>query len=456
MPAGHLDDDNRRSVVPPVAGRSLWVAAVWTGAGTAFVAAVIAIVAVSVCWLPAAGEAGSAGSAIRAGLITFLSATRGGVTVDGLDVAFLPLGLTLALGLLAWRAGCGLADAAEDLGVTDARRLVRAGLVQAVAFAVACTVLAVLSPLGTSSVPPVGTFLGGLVLFLITGGVALGWQSPLREAGTEAIPAWLAPAARVVAAVAATYLVAGALLVVGSLVAHHSQVARLSHEVGSGWSGVPVLLLGLLAAPNAAIAGAAYLSGPGFAVGQGTDVALSSTPRGTLPSFPILGAIPHGMASWSVWLLAVLTPLIAGTYAAALARRADDPWRTLGRGALGVVVLGMLLGWQGGGAIGSGRLHAVGASPWQFGLAVGAGAGVAGAIVLGLQTVGDALRDRQAEDPEYVPLAEAGARVTDVVSTVVMAKAAAVVSAVHRHPNDPHRDSDDPGEDDHRGGKLAG
>ena len=450
MPAGQVNDDARRSVVPPAAARSLWMAAVWTGVGTALVGSVLAVVAVAVCWLPAAGQAGSAGSTLRAGVLTFLSATRAGITVDGLDAAFLPLGLTLLLGVLARRAGTALADAADELDETDPRRLTRAAVAQAVAFAASCAVLAVLSPLGTSSVPPIGAFLGGLVLFLITAGVAFVRQSPLRAVWAGRLPRWAAPAARVSVAVLAVYLAAGALLVAGSLVVHHTQVERLSNEVGGGWSGVPVLLLGLLAAPNAAIAGASYLAGPGFAIGHGTDVALGSAPRGTLPSFPVLGAIPHGTAGWPAWALAVVTLLVAGAYAAALARRADDPWRTLGRGTLGVVVLGMVFAWQGGGAIGSGRLHAVGASPWQFGLAAGVAAGSAGALVLALQTVGDALRDRQAADPEYVPLSDTGARMSGVVTTAVSGAASAVVSVVQRDRNgDTAQEADEDG-------KLAG
>ena len=475
---GPADDDARRSVVPPAAARSLWIAAVWTGVGTALVAAVIGIVAVAVCWLPAAGQAGSAGSAVRAGLITFLSATRGGVSVDGLDSAFLPLGLTLALAVLAWRAGSGLADAADALDERAPSRLAGAALLQAFAFAAACAVLAAASPLGSSSVPPIGAFLGGLVLFAVTGGTAFVRETPLRETVAAAVPGWLAPVGRVVVAVLAVYLAAGALLVAGSLVVHHVEVERLSHEVGGGWSGVPVLLLGLLAAPNAAIAGAAYLAGPGFAVGDGTHVALASTPRGTLPSFPVLAAIPHGTAGWMAWLLAVLTPLVAGAYAAAVARRTADPWATLGRGVLGVACAGLLLAWQGGGAIGSGRLHAVGASPWQLGLALGAGAGVAGALVLALQAVGDALRDRQAADPDYIPLSGTGARVSGVVTTAVsqassrasgaMSGAASAVAAVVHRTDDDTDDSADSvtrraddstrhgGKDGRKGDKLAG
>jgi hypothetical protein len=41
-----------------------------------------------------------------------------------------------------------------------------------------------------------------------------------------------------------------------------------------------------------------------------------------------------------------------------------------------------VLAWQGGGSIGSGALSAVGASPWQFGLAVGGTLGVAAAATV--------------------------------------------------------------------------
>jgi hypothetical protein len=76
-------DPVRRSVVPEAAGRSLWLAAIWTGVGAAAVCATLAIVAVAICWLPVSGASGHSISAVRAGLLTFLAALHGGVTVDG-------------------------------------------------------------------------------------------------------------------------------------------------------------------------------------------------------------------------------------------------------------------------------------------------------------------------------------------------------------------------------------
>ena len=86
----------------------------------------------------------------------------------------------------------------------------------------------------------------------------------------------------------------GALLVAGSLVMHHGEVETISRQVGGGWGGVPILVLGVLAAPNAIIYSIAYLAGPGFALGTGTSVSLTSTAHGTLPAFPLLGAVPSG------------------------------------------------------------------------------------------------------------------------------------------------------------------
>jgi hypothetical protein len=385
------DSTARRSVVPPAAGRSLWLAAAWTGAGAALVGAVVAIAVVAVCWLPAAGGAGNAGSAIRAGVLTFLAALHGGITVDGLPAMFVPLGMTILVGAIAWRAGAGLADVARELGEDDLATLAQAVALQAGVFAGICAGAAHFATLGTSSVSAVAAALAGLVLFAVTGGVAFVRSSALGDEIRDRTPDWIAPSLRAAGAGIAVYLGAGAVLVAGSLVLHHARVEELSSQVGGGWSGVPILLLGVLAAPNAAIAGASYLAGPGFALGSGSAVSLGSTVHGTLPAFPILGAVPSGPATTPVWLLTGATPIVAGLCAARVAS-VGTSWLLRLRNAAaaaGVAALaGLVLAWQGGGSIGSGRLSAFGASPWQFGLAVGAAlAVVASTSLSGLAAV---------------------------------------------------------------------
>lgn len=409
--------DARGRLVPETAGRSLWLAAVWTGAGVAAIGAIIAVAVVALCWLPAAHGAGSAGAAIRAGILAFLAALHGGITVDGLPAAFVPLGMTLTVVALAWRAGSRLADVAAGLGADRPAALLRAGALQAGTFAATCGMAAHFAGLGTSTVSALAATLAGLILFAVSGGAALVRASVLRDAVGDWLPEWVGRAARAAAAALAVYLAAGAVLVAAALVIHHDRVETLSHEVGGGWSGVPILLLGILAAPNAAVYGAAYLAGPGFALGTGSHVSLGSTVHGTLPAFPVLGAVPAGPATIPGWLLAGVTPFVAGSCVARIARSGTG-WRpalrTVAVSALLVALGGLVLAWQAGGAIGSGRMSAFGASPWQFGLATGAAVGVVATAAAGALGALAWWRARRAADADHADEVDAAPQLAAV------------------------------------------
>ncbi|MGH8861942.1 MAG: cell division protein PerM, partial [Jatrophihabitantaceae bacterium] len=361
------DEQARRSVVPkPVrtaAHGSPWLAAVWTGLGAAVVCATLAIVVVAACWLPVSGTTGRTNSAIRAGLLTFLAGLHGGITVDGVSSAWLPLGMLAIVGLTAWRAGSGLADAADALEEHDPARLALAGFAQVVSFTVGCLVAVPFATLGTSRAPFFGVALGAATVFAVTGTVAFVRSSPLREWCAHRLPNRLPRAARAAATATAVYLLAGAAMTAGSLLAHHDAAERLSRSVGGGAGGIPLLILGVLAAPNAMIAASAYLAGPGFAIGTGTHVSLFDSTHGTLPAFPILAAIPTGPANPAGWTLAAGVPLLAGTLVARQSMRAEGWLGRLGiaaSAAAGAGVLMFLLAWQGGGAVGDGRLQTVG------------------------------------------------------------------------------------------------
>jgi len=392
-------DTTRRSVVPPAARLSLWRAAAWTGLAPVVVAGVLGIVAVAVCWLPASGTSGNAGSVIRAGLLTYLAALHGGITVDGVATQFVPLGLTAIVALLAWRAGAGLADAAADLeGDEPARsRLIGAGALQATVFAVAGALVARLAPLGTTHVHPLAAAVAGLLLFAGTGSVSFARAANLLDE----LPDRARAVPRAAGAGLLIYLGAGAVLAGASIVWHRERVEFLSQQVGGGWSGVPVLLLGVLAAPNAAIAASSYLAGPGFALGVGSPVTLGGSVHGILPAFPLLGAVPASPANSATWLLATATPIIGGLVVvrSVRARAAGrEAWLRLGAALAAVAGFGVLAAWLAGGAIGSGRLSAVGASPWQFGLAVAGGTAVVAVPGLGALTLLDLWRSRALAD----------------------------------------------------------
>jgi hypothetical protein len=391
--------DARRAVVPQAAARSLWSAAAWTGAGTALIGAVGAIALVAVCWLPASGASGHTSATLKAGVLSFLAALHGGITVDGSPARFVPLGMTILVAVLLYRGGAGLGDAAEALGERDPTRLLLAAAVQTAAFSSTCLLLAVLARLGTSSAPLVGVGLASLVLSGAVGTWGLARACELGGAVRALVPPLAEDIARSAAAALLVYFTAGALLTAASLVVHHGQVATISGEVGGGWSGVPILALGVLSVPNAVISGVGYLAGPGFAVGAGTTVSLGGAAHGVVPAFPLLGALPKHPAGPLLWTFAVAVPLAAAWLAVRLLpdRRT---WRELARD-FGLVALatGLALGalaWQAGGRIGSGRLATIGASPWRVTAAIGVAVAAGQWLVIGTLTARQWYEERRA------------------------------------------------------------
>ncbi|MEO9110975.1 MAG: DUF6350 family protein [Jatrophihabitantaceae bacterium] len=381
-------DTARRSVLPKSTGRTLWLVAAWTGAGAAIVCATVSIIAVAICWLPVSGTTGRAHSAIHAGLLTFLAALHGGVTVNGTAATFLPLGMTIAVALTAWRAGSALADAATERGERDPVRLLLAGATQAASFMIAALIAVPFATLGTSSAPFLAVGVAAFLLFAVAGGGALVRSSALREELLDLLPSAASSWVRAAVVGVAVYLGSGALLVAGSLIVHHGRVEVLSHQVGGGWGGVPILLLGVLAAPNAVITGASYLAGPGFSFGAGVSVSATATTHGTVPAFPLLGGLPtgHGAPS-AVWWLMVATWLLAGLLIARLVARTDGWLVRLRDAAVASVLAGvvmMVLAWQGGGSIGAGQLSTIGAPAGRFGLMVAGELAVVSLLSLGL------------------------------------------------------------------------
>ncbi|SOR79614.1 hypothetical protein SCNRRL3882_3076 [Streptomyces chartreusis NRRL 3882] len=122
-------------------------------------------------------------------------------------------------------------------------------------------------------------------------------------------------AARAAAAGTAVLLAGGALLVALSLVGHGAAAQAALLRLTEGWSGrFAVLLLCAALVPNAAVWGAAYALGPGFALGVGHVVSpLSSAPAPFLPPFPLLAAVPEaGEGRLVHWAAAGTVPVVAG------------------------------------------------------------------------------------------------------------------------------------------------
>ncbi|MCR8941895.1 DUF6350 family protein [Streptomyces sp. OUCMDZ-4982] len=186
------------------------------------------------------------------------------------------------------------------------------------------------------------------------------------------------------AATGAAALLGGGALVVAVALGRNAAAAQESFLVLSGdWSGrTAVLLLAVALVPNAALWGAAYGLGPGFALGTGataTPLGLSGTPA--VPDFPLLAAVPEPGAAtplnWAACAVPVVAALAVAWCVLRRAAPADGPraraWSpretalTTGLAALGCGALMALLTAAAGGPLGTGALGAFGPVGWLAG-----------------------------------------------------------------------------------------
>ncbi|GGU74628.1 hypothetical protein GCM10010275_06670 [Streptomyces litmocidini] len=210
-----------------------------------------------------------------------------------------------------------------------------------------------------------------------------------------------------------TLLGGGAVVAAGSL-AWHAGRAQASFEGLAGeWSGrVTVLLLVLALLPNAAVWGAAYGLGPGFALGTGalaTPLGLAGDPA--VPPFPLLAALPaEGRGTWVHWA-AVAVPLAAAVVQGHRVGRAARTWdaREAALTALGAAggcgAAAAVLAAAAGGPLGTGRLSAFGPVWWQAGAAAvlwGVGAGMP--VALGVRAWGRRVPRSEKLRPWAVPV----------------------------------------------------
>ncbi|MFJ6849462.1 DUF6350 family protein [Streptomyces sp. NPDC091271] len=204
------------------------------------------------------------------------------------------------------------------------------------------------------------------------------------------------------AAVGVLMLLGGGALLVAVAMVWHTGAARESFVGLSGdWAGrISVLLLAAALVPNAAMWGAAYGLGPGFALGTESVVTpLAFTGPPALPDFPLLAAVPsHGPGTVANWA-AVAVPSVAALAVARFVARGAVPERgpsaeawgqvrtalVAGLAALGCGAGAAALAAVSGGPLGTGALAEFGPVWWLVGpaaLAWTAVIGVPAALLL--------------------------------------------------------------------------
>jgi hypothetical protein len=293
-------------------------------------------------------------------------------------VGLLPLALT---SLAAWRvarAGVHVTRAIGARGSCSWRHAATAAAAVALAYGVIGLFVAALAAGGGWWAEPVRAA-GTLAAF---GFVAASYGSA-RTTGLLAVvaarlPAVLRHAARTGLAAALLVLAAGAATVGVSVALHAGDAVDTVAVYGTGVAGQAGLVLLCLAyAPNLAVWAAAYLLGPGFAIGAGTVISSSEVAAGPLPALPVFAGLPDGpLPALGAGLLAVptLAGLVAGWLLAARLRAPGPPpsWPVLlGAGLLAgpvAAALAAAAATVAGGSLGAGHLATLGPVGWQVGL----------------------------------------------------------------------------------------
>ena len=370
--ASRLGEGERDSSVPFMS--TLWVRGAVSALWAAALGCAVLVVVVLIAWAADSRSGAGAGGAIRTALQLWLAAHRVPLHVEGGTVVLAPLGLTLGLGWLVARAAAVLARGQD---VDEPRAVGFVALAVGVPYAVLAAFVAAAAHSSHVRPDPAVALAGGLLLGVLAAGWGAARGVGLVQECWRRLPAALGRPLAGGLTAAAVLVGGGLLLVVLSLVTHAAAAWSSVGALGGGAVAAgAVLALDLVLVPNAALAAVGYLAGPGFAVGAGSSVTIGSAHAGALPALPLLAAVPQSRAGVVVEGLVLFVLVGAGLAAAAVVARFGEPLlRTmalaLGAGAVAGVVIAALAALAGGSA-GPGRMTAVGASPWQTGLAVAA------------------------------------------------------------------------------------
>lgn len=336
-------------------------------------------VAVVGWFLTDAGGHGTPSGALRVGALGWLTAHGSGVSIEGIRITAVPLGLTLLCVWSAWRVGHRVGESISGHG-PDADRIadgerdwtvpIAGGL-----FTVGYVVVGVLATTLASTIettPSVGKVVLWSTLIAAGAGVpALARGSGRAAIWLPAIPVAVRDTAVLVRSILRAWLAVALAALLVALVLDFSTAANIVSQLDGDAGDIAMIgALTLLVLPNAALFSSAYLFGPGFTVGTGTLVSPGAVVLGPLPLFPLLAALPDSGTSpgWAGWLM--LTPVLVAFAASAWAHRSRPAaaWdqaavRGCGSGLVAGLLLGILTSLAGG-AVGPGRMADIG--PLQF------------------------------------------------------------------------------------------
>lgn len=242
--------------------------------------------------------------------------TIAGIKSPAYDFTLVPLGFSILIGYLIFRAGRQLAQE-EHLGASWFGAIV-VYLLIAVGLTSASYSKNIYVADWEGTFIPTALFALLIVLGSITGEVEFegNLRANIREFLANrfeklpwAIKPLISPALRAGTAVVAGLIAIGALVVSVLFVLNWVEIIRLYQSLQLSFLGTVTVSLGQLALlPNVLVYVASWFTGVGFSLGQGSSVSPLATELGPLPAIPMLGALPSG--SNSLMIIFVLVPVL--------------------------------------------------------------------------------------------------------------------------------------------------
>lgn len=370
----------------PSRGQSAWISGALAASQAAVLTLALLVMPAVAAFVATSADPSNAGTSwfesVRVACGLWLLGHGVPLAAGDATVTLVPLGLTLVLTFACYASARRTSQAARSAYASGVVTYAVIGLLVALVAGSAPGPAVLLAPLGTAAVAAVG----------LGSGIRRPGGSLLREAWTRLatrLPSIVRLGMRAGAAAAALVTVAASVLAVSWIVLGRSASADVIRGLGvEGLDAAVLAVAQSLFAANLVVWGAAWLSGPGFAVGAGSHFAPTEVVGGPLPTVPLVGALPDPSTVTALTPFAPVVIVLCGMLCALFVLRArrSPTWRDVlaGAGVLAVVA-GLLVAVAvalASGAIGPGRMATVGASPLVVGGAVALLTGGGALVVL--------------------------------------------------------------------------
>lgn len=368
--------DRRDRTATPRAQRPLVLIATLGGAAAALAPLLVCVAVGIIGWFASdAGAHGAPRDGMRMGAVAWLMAHGSGITVQGVAVGAVPLGLTVICSWSMWRLGHRVGDALSGHGpdadrISDGERDLTVPTAAGMFFIGYALVAVVVATLAASvetslSVPRVVIWSLAMSLVFATPAIAIG--SGRAAIWATFVPTVIRQGAATAIAILTAFLALSAVVFLASLAFGVGEAATMMSQLHlSVGEGIVYAIANGGFLPNATLFSGSFLLGPGFAVGANTLVSPGAVVLGPLPIFALLAALPDpgapgALLSSLVWL----SPLVAALATMWWQRRHPAvTWLEAAlRGCGGGIAAGVafaVLASVAGGAVGPGRMRHVG------------------------------------------------------------------------------------------------